>query len=96
MPWVVGVTFKPVTKVYYFDPAGFEDLQVGERVVVDTSRGRTLGTVTFTAREVPESEVSGTLNRLCGGRPHGISCSRIRQTIVKRRPWRFAGNAPQP
>jgi cell fate regulator YaaT (PSP1 superfamily) len=61
MPWVVGVTFKPVTKIYYFDPADLQDLQPGEHVVVETSRGRTLGTVTFPVREVPGGEISGTL-----------------------------------
>lgn len=61
MPLVVGVAFRPVTKVYYFDPAGLEDLQPGERVVVETSRGRTLGEVVLPAREVPPSEISGTL-----------------------------------
>ena len=38
MPLVVGVAFQPVTKVYYFDPAGHDDLQADERVVVDTAR----------------------------------------------------------
>lgn len=61
MPLVVGVAFQPVTKVYYFDPAGHDDLQAGERVVVDTARGRTLGQVVFPPREVAPSEISGTL-----------------------------------
>ncbi|MEJ5200198.1 MAG: stage 0 sporulation family protein [Anaerolineae bacterium] len=61
MPLVVGVAFQPVTKVYYFDPAGHDDLQAGERVVVETSRGRTLGEVVFPPREVAASEISGTL-----------------------------------
>lgn len=61
MPSVVGVAFKAVTKVYYFNPAGFDDLQSGEYVVVETSRGRTLGRVVTAPREVPETEISGTL-----------------------------------
>jgi cell fate regulator YaaT (PSP1 superfamily) len=61
MPRVVGVAFKPVTKIYHFDPAGHEDLKPGERVVVDTSRGRTLGQVVFAPCEVPESEIGGLL-----------------------------------
>ena len=61
MPLVVGVAFRPVTKVYYFDPAGHDDLGPGENVVVETSRGRTLGQVVFAPRAVPESEISGTL-----------------------------------
>jgi cell fate regulator YaaT (PSP1 superfamily) len=50
-----------VTKVYYFDPAEHNDLTPGENVVVETSRGRTLGQVVFAPREVPEGEISGTL-----------------------------------
>ena len=61
MPLVVGVAFRPVTKIYYFDPAGFDDLAVGDNVVVETSRGRTLGQVVLAPRAVPESEISGTL-----------------------------------
>jgi cell fate regulator YaaT (PSP1 superfamily) len=61
MPLVVGVAFKPVTKVYYFDPGGFNDLKPGERVMVDTARGRTLGVVVNAVREVVSDEISGTL-----------------------------------
>lgn len=61
MPVVVGIAFKPVTKIYYFDPTGLDDLQAGESVVVETARGRTLGRVVLTARDVPESDISGTL-----------------------------------
>jgi len=61
MPLVVGVAFKPVTKIYHFDPAEHNDLQPGDRVVVETSRGRTLGRVVFAPREVPDSEIGGQL-----------------------------------
>ncbi len=61
MPVIVGVAFRPVTKIYYFDPAGVEDLAAGEYVVVETSRGRTLGEVALSARTVGADEISGTL-----------------------------------
>lgn len=61
MPTVVGVAFRPVTKVYYFDPQGLNDLAADEYVVVETSRGRTMGQVVFSPRPVPDSEVSGAL-----------------------------------
>jgi cell fate regulator YaaT (PSP1 superfamily) len=61
MTLVVGVAFKPVTKVYYFDPAAYADLEPGERVVVDTARGRTLGVVVNPVTEVPPGAISGTL-----------------------------------
>jgi cell fate regulator YaaT (PSP1 superfamily) len=61
MPTVVGVAFRPVTKVYYFDPLGLVDLAADEYVIVETSRGRTMGQVVFSPREVDESEVAGAL-----------------------------------
>ncbi len=61
MPLVVGVAFKPVTKVYHFDPGDLRDLQLGERVVVDTARGRTLGIVAAAVREIPAAEINGAL-----------------------------------
>ena len=39
MPVVVGVQFKPITKVYHFDPSDMLDLGAQEFVVVDTARG---------------------------------------------------------
>jgi len=61
MPLVVGVAFRPGTKIYHFDATGFEDLQPGERVIVETSRGRTMGQVVFAPRGVTNAEISGTL-----------------------------------
>jgi cell fate regulator YaaT (PSP1 superfamily) len=61
MPLVVGVAFRPRTKIYHFDAAGFEDLQRGERVIVETSHGRTMGRVALAPRDVTNAEISGTL-----------------------------------
>ena len=61
MPTVVGVAFRPVTKVYFFDPEGLDDLQPDEHVIVETSRGRTMGQVVFAPRPVSDEEVAGTL-----------------------------------
>jgi cell fate regulator YaaT (PSP1 superfamily) len=61
MPLVVGVAFRPGTKIYHFDATGFEDLQPGERVIVETSRGRTMGRVALGPRSVANAEISGAL-----------------------------------
>jgi len=61
MPLVVGVAFRPGTKIYHFDAIEFEDLERGERVIVETSRGRTMGQVVLAPRGVTNAEVSGTL-----------------------------------
>ena len=56
MATVVGVRFKTVGKVYYFDPAG-ETYPLGSRVIVETSRGIECGEVAMPAREVDEESV---------------------------------------
>lgn len=64
MPLVVGIRFKPVTKIYYFDPTPFEHLKLEDRVIVETSRGIELGTVAMVSREVPKSEIKSKLKRV--------------------------------
>lgn len=44
-PFIVGIRFQKVGKVYHFDASEARDLQVGDYVVVETSRGRQLGEV---------------------------------------------------
>ncbi|RMF30753.1 MAG: hypothetical protein D6759_11325, partial [Chloroflexi bacterium] len=44
-PFIVGIRFYPVTKVYHFDATGHDDLRVGDFVIVETSRGRQMGQV---------------------------------------------------
>jgi cell fate regulator YaaT (PSP1 superfamily) len=56
MPPVVGIQFSPVGKNYHFDAKGITDLCPGDRVVVNTSRGKQLGIVTG---YVPEDELEG-------------------------------------
>ena len=44
-PVVIGVRFMRVGKLYYFNANGFEGLRPGDRVIVETTRGRQLGEV---------------------------------------------------
>lgn len=60
MPIVVGIRFRPATKIYYFDPQDHE-LKAGDYAVVETSRGQEIGHVVIGPTEVPESEVVGQL-----------------------------------
>ena len=64
MPSIVGVRFRPVTKVYYFDPRPFTDLEVDTRVIVETSRGMEMGTVAQPITDVPKSEIKGKLKKV--------------------------------
>jgi len=60
MPRVVGIRFKPATKIYYFDPQD-HDLRTGDFVLVETTRGKEVGRVVIPPTDVPESEVVGQL-----------------------------------
>ena len=61
MPRVVGVRFGQATKIYYFDPEGFDDLAAGDYVIVDTARGRELGKIAAAPHLVPDHEIVGKL-----------------------------------
>lgn len=60
MAEVIGVRFKNVGKVYYFDPIGIE-FSVGQRVIVETARGTECGEVVLKNREVTPAEVVSPL-----------------------------------
>jgi len=56
MTTVVGVRFREVGKIYYFDP-GTLDIKEGDNVIVDTARGTEFGTVIIGRREVEDDEI---------------------------------------
>lgn len=45
-PFIVGIRFQKIGKIYHFDASDYRDLQAGDFVVVETTRGRQLGEVT--------------------------------------------------
>lgn len=53
---VVGVAFKKVGKIYWFDPNNIT-VSVGDKVVVETVRGLELGTIIKGVHEVNEKDV---------------------------------------
>lgn len=56
MTKVVGIRFRNVGKIYYFNPKDYV-IKVGEHVIVETARGIEYGKVVLAPREVPETEV---------------------------------------
>ncbi|HUV43860.1 MAG TPA: stage 0 sporulation family protein [Dehalococcoidales bacterium] len=56
MAEIVGIRFKIAGKIYYFDPNGI-DLEVDDRVVVETTRGLEVGLVVISSKEVAASDV---------------------------------------
>jgi cell fate regulator YaaT (PSP1 superfamily) len=61
MPTLVGIRFKPLDRLQYFD-AGDLDLSVGERVIVETDEGQHEGTVVIAADQVLYSDLRGPLD----------------------------------
>ncbi len=64
MPTIVGVRFRPVTKVYYFSPGPLTEIEVDDRVIVETTRGVEMGIVALPIQQVPSQEVKGKLKRV--------------------------------
>ncbi len=60
MTSIIGVRFKPAGKVYFFDPQGIE-VNRGDNVVVETSRGVEYGEVIHGIKEVEDSVVTKPL-----------------------------------
>ncbi len=44
-PFVVGIRFQKVGKIYHFDASRFQDLKPGDFAIVETSRGQQLGEI---------------------------------------------------
>jgi cell fate regulator YaaT (PSP1 superfamily) len=42
---IVGLRFQPIGKIYHFDASNFKNVQLGDYVVVETSRGSQLGQI---------------------------------------------------
>lgn len=63
MPRVVGITFRRVGKVYYFDPGELE-LREGDFVIAETARGIEFGEVVIEPRTVSEEELVAPLKKV--------------------------------
>lgn len=60
---VVGIRFKSVGKIYYFDPNGIE-LNKGDSAIVETARGVEFGEVVLSNKEVTEEEIVAPLKKV--------------------------------
>lgn len=63
MTEIVGVRFKSVGKIYYFDPNGFV-LRKGQRVVVETARGTECGEIVTPNRQLGDEEWNQPLKKV--------------------------------
>lgn len=60
---VVGVRFKKVGKIYYFDPCDF-DIELNDFVVVETARGIEFGVVAIGPRFIEDEEIVSPLKNV--------------------------------
>ena len=51
---IIGVRFKSVGKIYYFNPKDY-DVKMGDKVIVETARGVECGEVALVDREIDET-----------------------------------------
>lgn len=63
MTIIVGVRFKNAGKTYYFEPGSYT-LEVGDQVVVETSRGKEIGDIVVAEKEVTGSELVHPLKKV--------------------------------
>ena len=61
MPVVVGIQFKPVTKLYHFSPGEFLDLAPNDFVIVDTAKGPEIAQVVQPPHRIQSEEVVGEM-----------------------------------
>ena len=57
---IIGVRFKSVGKVYYFDPQG-DNVKQGDKVIVETSRGVECGEVVIVDREIDQTKFTSPI-----------------------------------
>ncbi len=57
---VIGVSFRRAGKIYYFSPGKFT-IKMGDKVIVETTRGVEFGTVMLSPTEVPDEEITPPL-----------------------------------
>lgn len=61
MPVVVGIQFKPVTKLYHFSPGEFLDLASSDFVIVDTAKGQEVAQVVQPPHQIDDNDVVGEM-----------------------------------
>ena len=63
MKKIVGVRFKKPGKIYFFDPQNI-DINMGDKVIVETSMGEEFGEVVVSKRELPDDKITNPLKKV--------------------------------
>lgn len=84
MAQVVGVRFREIGKVYYFDPDSTA-FQAGDRVIVETSRGIECGEIVTPNREVDDEKIVKPLKVIIrAATPEDLEAVRANQSKERR------------
>lgn len=60
---IVGIRFKKPGKIYYFDPGDLE-LNINDKVIVDTTNGEEIATVSIANKQMPEEKIVAPLRKV--------------------------------
>lgn len=63
MATVIGIRFREVGKLYYFSP-GKKEVKLGDKVIVETTRGMECGTVIFGNRKINDENINQPLKEI--------------------------------
>lgn len=63
MKKIVGVRFKKPGKIYFFDPDDME-INMGDKVIVETAMGEEFGEVVTNQRELPDDKITNPLKKV--------------------------------
>ena len=63
MKKIIGVRFKKPGKIYFFDPDNLE-INMGDKVIVETSMGLEIGDVVVNKRELPDDKIVNPLKKV--------------------------------
>jgi cell fate regulator YaaT (PSP1 superfamily) len=63
MKKIVGVRFKKPGKIYFFDPQNL-DINMGDKVIVETAMGEEFGEVVVNKREIPDEKITNPLKQV--------------------------------
>lgn len=63
MKKIVGVRFKKPGKIYFFDPEDLE-INMGDKVIVETAMGEEFGEVVINKRELPDEKITNPLKKV--------------------------------
>lgn len=95
MVTIVGVRFKRVGKIYYFNPGELE-LSTGDNVIVETSRGIEFGQIVIGPRDIKEEDIIAPLKdvirkatpgdeeKVCRNRKEAIEAEQIGLKKIKK------------